>query len=192
MIDSKVRTRVVSLAAAALATVALAACSSSKPSGSSSGSSSPHSTAATSTGTPSSMSSSTPSGAPSSADAATVAAITHAYQTFFAPGTSLQTSMGLLQNGAAFKATLDQQGNSSFAKKASASVADISLVSADTAKLKYTISVGGQPMLKDQTGYAVREGGTWKIADYTFCGLMTLQGTAPAACKTPAATTPPK
>jgi hypothetical protein len=47
-------------------------------------------------------------------------------------------------------------------------------------------------MLKDQTGYAVKEGGTWKVAEYTFCGLLTLQGNPPAACKEPAATQAPK
>jgi hypothetical protein len=203
MIDSKSGRHLILLASAASAALVLTACGSSAPSGSrtpthttsgSAAAGTSGSAAAGSTG--SAAGGSAPATAPaaggSSADAATVAAITKAYRTFFAPGTPLPTSIGLLQNGAAFASTLEQQGNSSFAQKASASVSDISLVSADTARLRYTISVGGQPMLKDQTGYAVRENGTWKLADYTFCQLMTLQGSAPAACKTPTATTAPK
>ena len=48
--------------------------------------------------------------------------------------------------------------------------------SEDTVK----IAIGS---LKDQTGYAVLEGGKWKVADETLCGLVSLAGTPPPACK---------
>jgi hypothetical protein len=125
-------------------------------------------------------------------DAATVAAIKNAYAKFFAPDTPEQVSLGLLQNGAAFKATIEKQGQGNYAQKSSAKVSKVSLASADVAKVVYTIYVGDQPMLADQPGFAVRENGTWQVAEHTFCQLLTLENSAPAECQTPAGMNPPK
>ena len=127
-----------------------------------------------------------------SADAGTVAAIKNAYAKFFAPDTPEQVSLGLLQNGAAFKATIEKQGQGNYAQKSSAKVSTVSLASPDVAKVVYTIYVGNQPMLADQPGYAVRENGTWQVAEHTFCQLLTLENSAPAECQTPAGMNPPK
>jgi len=166
------------VAAAALAVLAAAGCSSSKPG------TEPSNTAGSTAG----------AGSPTapSADAATVAAIKNAYAKFFAPDTPEQVSLGLLQNGAAFKSTIEKQGQGDYAQKSSAKVTKVSLASADVATVVYTIYVGDQPMLADQPGYAVRENGTWQVAEHTFCQLLTLENSAPAECQTPAGMNPPK
>jgi len=133
-----------------------------------------------------------PSAVGSPASAADTAAIKSAYAKFFSPDTPGSVSLGLLQNGPAFKAVIDQQAKGSMAGQASAKVSTVQLLSPDTAEVRFTIYLNKQPMLQNQKGYAVREGGTWKVAEYTFCGLLTLEGTPPAACKQPAATEAPK
>jgi hypothetical protein len=52
------------------------------------------------------------------------------------------------------------------------------------AVVKYTILFGGQPALSNQTGVAVHENGVWKVADSSFCALLTLEdnGKAPPVC----------
>lgn len=169
------------VAAAAVAVVAAAGCSSSK--------SGPATSTTGGTGGPTGA---TASSATPSADAATVAAIKNAYAKFFAPDTPEQVSLGLLQNGAAFKSTIEKQGQGDYAQKSSAKVTKVSLASADVATVVYTIYVGDQPMLADQPGYAVRENGTWQVAEHTFCQLLTLENSAPAECQTPAGMNPPK
>jgi hypothetical protein len=121
-----------------------------------------------------------------------VAAIKTAYAKFFASSTPEQVSLGLLQNGPQFKTALDKQAATSLAQRAGAEVSKVTLVSPNLAQVVYTITMNGSPLLKDQPGYAVREGGTWKVAAKTFCALLTLQGDAPAACTSPAATALPR
>jgi len=179
------------MGAAAVATCAaltLAACSSS---GGNSGSTN---TAGAATGSTPTAGSTAASGgtATGPADAATTAAVKNAYAKFFSPDTPENVSLGLLQNGPKFKAAIDQQASGSMAASASVQVSSVSLISPKTAKVSFTIFLNKQPMLKDQPGYAVNTNGTWQVAEYTFCGLLTLEGSAPAACKEPAATTAPK
>jgi hypothetical protein len=126
------------------------------------------------------------------ADAATTAAVKNAYAKFFSPDTPENVSLGLLQDGPKFKAAIDQQASGSMAASASVKVGSVSLISPKTAKVSFTIYLNKQPMLKNQPGYAVNTNGTWQVAAYTFCGLLTLEGSAPAACKEPAAATAPK
>jgi hypothetical protein len=168
------------VAVAGLAVLAMTACSSSKSGPEAS--TPPSSTTGTSSGA-------TQSG---SSDAAAEAAIKDAYARFFAPNTPEATSLGLLQNGHAFKAVIEAQAKTDYAKRSSAKVSTVTLLSANTAKVAYTILVDNQAMLKDQPGYALRENGTWKVAEYTFCSLLTLEGTAPPDCKSAVATTVPK
>jgi len=59
----------------------------------------------------------------------------------------------------------------------------VTLVSSTTARVVYTITLGGQPALKNQTGTAVRVGGTWKVSDKSFCALLSLEGTKPSVCR---------
>lgn len=174
--------RVAATAAAGVLAVGLCSCSSS-----SSGSQAPPSGQATSTSTSVSSTAS-----PTAADAATVAAVKDAYTKVFAPDTPTATSVSLLQDGPAFRATLEQQGSSTFAKSASVQVSTVTLQSPNTAKVTFSILVAGKTMLGNQPGYAVRENGVWKVAGQTFCGLLTLQGSAPPACTAPAATSLPR
>lgn len=180
--------RLASTAAATLVALALAACGSSTGSThhpATSSSSPPPSTASSGGGSGSSGSGTVP-------DAATVAAIKNAYAKFFAPNTPENVSLGLLQDGPAFKATIEAQAKGSMAQKSSAKVSKVTLQSANVASVLFTISVNGQPALPNQPGLAIRENGTWKVAGKTFCTLLTLQGTAPSACQTAAATSVPK
>lgn len=117
------------------------------------------------------------------ADPATTAAISKAYATFFGSASSVQQSEAALQHGADFAAVLVAQGKTSYASKSSATVSSVMLRSADVATMRFTISSNGASLLKDTPGFAVREGGTWKVAAGTFCALLTLEGSPPSACK---------
>lgn len=183
-------------ALAVVAAAALTGCGSSNGSGGDfsgdTGAATPPTTAVTAPTSGGSTTAAAPSAVGSPASAADTAAIKDAYAKFFSPDTPGSVSLGLLQNGPAFKAAIDQQAKGSMAGQASAKVSTVQLVSPDTAEVRFTIYLNKQPMLQNQKGYAVREGGTWKVAEYTFCGLLTLEGTPPAACKQPAATEAPK
>lgn len=171
------RRLVVSVVAGAAA-LTLAACGSSSPSGGGSGGSgSASSTPGTSSG--------------AAPDAKTTAAIKNAFEKFFAPDTPENVSLSLLQDGAEFKATIEQQAKSSLAQKSSAKVSKITMQSASVAKVVFSIYVNGSAALPNQPGYAVRIGGVWKVAGKTFCDLLTLEGSAPPACKTAKATALP-
>ncbi|MCU1659756.1 MAG: hypothetical protein JWO57_4412 [Pseudonocardiales bacterium] len=149
-------------------------------------------TTAPTSSAPTSQSLAAPSSqAGTSASSADVAAIKNAYAKFFDPNTSVAQSVALVQDGPAFRTTLEQQGNSTQAKGASATVSTVILQSPDTAKVTFTLSLNGSPVLKDTPGYAVREKAAWKVAGTTFCGLLTLNGAAPPACNTAAATALP-
>ena len=174
MIDSGTRERVAALVLAGATALALAACSSSKPTATAS--SSPHSSGVTAGGAP---------------DAQTAAAIKNAYTKFFLQSTPEDVSLGLLQDGQAFKAAVEQNGQSSLAQTSTAVVSKIVLVSPNTARVTYSILISGNPILKDQPGYAVRENGVWKVAGATFCGLLTLEGNPPAVCHSASATALP-
>lgn len=181
--------RSVRLAGVALTGVALAVlagCSSSTKATPSTAASTASSRAAGTTGAATAT-----SGASSIGDSADVAAVRNAYAVFFDPKTTLQTSMNLLQDGAAFQQTLIQQGNSADAKSASVSVTRVVITSSTRATVTFTVLLNGSPVLPNQTGYSVREGGTWKVAGATFCGLLAAQGTPPAVCAQPAATALP-
>jgi hypothetical protein len=47
----------------------------------------------------------------------------------------------------------------------------------------YTITLGGQPALPNQTGIAALSGGKWQVSDQSFCSLLSLQGSVPPACR---------
>jgi hypothetical protein len=56
------------------------------------------------------------------------------------------------------------------------------------ATVTYDILVSGTPALKNQTGVAVYENGTWKVGVTSFCGLLTIENSGkttglPAACQ---------
>jgi hypothetical protein len=48
----------------------------------------------------------------------------------------------------------------------------------------YNVLLGTTPALTSQSGVAVYQGGTWKVGDASFCGLLALEngGKAPSVC----------
>ncbi|MDT4945439.1 MAG: hypothetical protein QOH14_2172 [Pseudonocardiales bacterium] len=170
-----------------VATVVLAAsvagCTGSK--GTSAASSSP--ATVTSGGT----TSGSPSASSAGLSASDVVAIKKAYTTLIDSTTSTADSIAVLQDGAAFKDTLDAQAKSPQAQDTTATVSRVTAQSPNTAVVIFTILLKGSQVLKDTPGFAVRENGRWKVAGGTFCGLLTLNGGAPPVCKTAAATALP-
>jgi hypothetical protein len=165
-------------AAAALAGT-LAACGSSSPS--SAGSSAPPAS--------SSPASSSPAASSSVGSAATIAAVTTNWEAFFNAKTSVAKRVMLLQDGSQFESVIKSQAGSGLAALATAKVTHVTVNSASQATVNYEILVSGTPELKNQTGTAVLQDGTWKVGVGSFCGLLTLENSGktsglPAACKT--------
>jgi hypothetical protein len=132
---------------------------------------------------PGSSTSAAPPGGVGSVDAATTQDITSAFKVFFNTDTSLAASVAVLQHGPTFRKTLESESNSPAAKDITATVSKIKLQSTDVALVTFTLKSGAQPLLPNTHGYAVRDGGKWKVAAQTFCSLLQLEGTAPPACK---------
>lgn len=122
---------------------------------------------------------------------AAAAAVTTSYIRFFNPTVAETDRLSLIQDGAAFSQAMDQQAKSAFAKAASVKVVKVTVNSAKRATVVYTILLSGSPVLSNQTGYAVNEGGKWKVAGQTFCELLAVEGPLPAVCKLVPATTLP-
>lgn len=152
---------------------AVSACSSSK----SSSSSSTHTTSS--------------AAAPTTTSPADTTAIADAYTKLFSISTPMDTSVSLLQDGEAFRPTLVAQSKTTFAKEASVTVSKVTVTSPSRATVVFSIFLNKSPVLPNQTGYAIREGGTWKVAGVTFCGLLAAQGSPPPVCAQPAATSLP-
>jgi len=108
--------------------------------------------------------------------------IQRAFVTFFDGTAPARTKIKLLQNGSQFATVIDAQAKSSIAKGTSAKVSKVTIISPATASVVYTIYLGGQPALKDQSGEAVKLSGAWKVGDASFCGLISLEGTKVPAC----------
>jgi hypothetical protein len=153
----------------------LAACSSS-----SSPSSSP------TTSAPTSAAPISPSGSPASGSgSAATGQITTNWESFFDGKTAAAKKISLLQNGQAFASVINAQAGSALAKSAAAKVQSVSVNSTGTqATVKYNVLLGGQTALPNQSGTAIYQDGTWKVADSSFCALLALEGggKAPQVC----------
>ncbi|MGK8507475.1 hypothetical protein ACRS5S_05250 [Nocardia asiatica] len=124
----------------------------------------------------------TTSAAPAQADAATTKAVTDVYTSFFSPSTPPDQKAALVQKGDVFLPILQAQAGNPQSQGTSVTVSAVNLVDADNADVTYTLMMGGNPVLPNQTGQAVKDGGKWKVATATFCALMTLQGGTSPAC----------
>jgi CTP:molybdopterin cytidylyltransferase MocA len=113
---------------------------------------------------------------------ATQAKIKTDWVTFFAGTTTAQHKVALLQNGQSFAAVINDQASNPMSKSSGAKVLSVSLTSKTQAKVRYTITLGGQPALSNQTGVAVLQGGTWKVGDQSFCALLALEQAKASAC----------
>lgn len=149
--------------------------------GSGSGSSAPASAPASSA--PASSAAAPSSSAPASSSGA-AAQIKKNWEAFFSAKTPTSTRVSLLQNGQKFASILKAQASSPLASSASASVSSVKVESPTQAKIIYSVLVGGTPALKNQPGIAVKQGGTWKVGDQSFCSLLTMEnnGKAPSIC----------
>ena len=173
-------------AAIVLAAALLAGCSSS---GSGGGGSSDTAAPSTSTApTSAAAASTTPAAASSTAaaapalSAAEVKAIKKAYVTFFNSKTKLSVSAAFLQHGNQFMDALVAQSKNPAAKGLSVTVSKVVPQSAVVAVATFNLVSAGQTVLTDTPGYAVKDGGKWKVAAGTFCGLLKLQNSAPKLC----------
>jgi len=110
------------------------------------------------------------------------AQITSAYEKFFSGKTSVSERVALLQNGSEFKSVIEQFASNPLAKNVTTTVSSVTLQGANKAKVVYVVKLGGAA-LPQQTGAAVRQNGTWKVADASLCKLVALQGSTPSACK---------
>ena len=140
-----------------------------------------------SSGTPASSATSSPASTGSAGSAATIKTN---WEAFFSASTPTAKRVALLQNGSAFQPLIAAQSKSSLASAASAKVDSVSGITATQATVTYDIVVSGTPALKNQKGVAVKESGTWKVGDKSFCGLLQLEKSSglvkitslPAAC----------
>jgi hypothetical protein len=120
---------------------------------------------------------------------AAVATITKNWETFFdAAKTPTATRVSLLENGSQFPQK--DLAASGIASDATAQVVSVTSVTASTAVVKYNVLLAGTPALKNQTGTAVYQDGTWKVGISSFCSLLTLEqssgfiSSVPSVCRT--------
>jgi hypothetical protein len=104
------------------------------------------------------------------------------WTTFFAASTPPAKKASLLQNGQAFAQTIAAQSKSPLAAQSQAKVTKVDLTGPSTARVTYTILLGGKPALSNQRGTAIKSGSTWKVSDASFCSLLALEGSAPPNC----------
>jgi hypothetical protein len=167
------------LSLALAATVAACSSSSSSSPPSTASSSSPATSAPSSASAPASSASATSGG-----NAAAIAAIKANWEAFFNGKTSADKKIALLQNGDKFAVVIRAQAGSGLAGGAGAKVKAVVVNSPTSATVSYDITLNGTTALANQTGTAVYENGTWKVGDVSFCALLKLEGSAPAAlCK---------
>ena len=110
------------------------------------------------------------------------AQIKSAYETFFSGKTSVTDRVALLQNGSRFKGLVTSFASNPLAKNVSATVSSVTLQGSNKAKVVYVVKFAGSS-LPQQTGSAIRQSGTWKVADASLCKLVALQGSTPGICK---------
>ncbi|MGH3494589.1 MAG: hypothetical protein ACRDQ1_15330 [Sciscionella sp.] len=109
--------------------------------------------------------------------------IGNVYAQFFNGQTDAQHKIALVEKGPQFAKTIAAQASSAMAKSTAATVSKVTVTNPTQAKVVYTVSLGGVPVLKDEKGGAIKEGGQWKVSAATFCTLLNLEHSAPAVCK---------
>lgn len=110
-------------------------------------------------------------------------AIENNWKNFFAASTPLKTRESLLQNGSSFTQPIQEEFTELSSQASSAVISNVDVENSSSATVSYTIDLNGQPVLKDQTGKAVFVDSAWKVSDSTLCGLLSMGGSHPTACK---------
>jgi hypothetical protein len=133
---------------------------------------------------PSSVASAPPSSAsgPSPASAGAANQIRQAWVTFFKGSTPAAAKILLLQHGSEVAAVINAQAGNPLATGTAAKVSSVTIKSPTRAVVNYGITIDGKPALSHQHGTAVKVGGHWLVSLDSFCGLLSLEGTHPAAC----------
>lgn len=107
--------------------------------------------------------------------AAETAQITKAWESFFTPAGGVDAHIGLLENGAAFRAELTASSKDPTAANLSSKVTKV-VVTGLTAAVTYNLlGKGGAALLTGAVGGAVKENGIWKVSKLTYCQLINLQ-----------------
>ncbi|WP_370064932.1 hypothetical protein [Streptacidiphilus sp. MAP5-3] len=102
------------------------------------------------------------------------------YNKFFDPSTSDTAKVALLQNGVKFTPVLLAFGKDPQAAQTTVGVTKVDFTGATTAEVTYNVCLSGAEALPNSTGKSVEEGGVWKVADTTLCGLLQLKaGSSP-------------
>jgi len=127
--------------------------------------------------------------ASSSGGSAATSQIAANWTAFFDAKTPVAKRVALLQDGPKFATIIKSQAGSGLAASATAKVTKVTVTSPSQAKVTYSILIGGSPALANQTGVAVKQGGTWRVGLASFCGLLTLENNGnssslPSVCKT--------
>jgi hypothetical protein len=111
--------------------------------------------------------------------AAATAQVTANWEKFFTPGTSIDERVALLENGAALRTAIEQSATNPLQQQVSAKVTQVTFTSPTEATVTYDVSLNGTVALPAAQGMAVMEGGTWKVAQASFCSLLSLAATGP-------------
>ena len=118
-----------------------------------------------------------------SGDAEAKAEIERNWETFFDGTTPTAKRIALLEDGARFASLIRLIEGSPLARQLSAKVGKVDVTDPGSAKVKYTVYLGRNPVLKNADGTAVHQGDVWKVGDASFCALVALQGATPQVCK---------
>ena len=112
-------------------------------------------------------------------EAAARAQVIGNWEKFFKPGTSVDERVTLLQNGAALRPAIEQSATNPLQQQASAKVTQVTFTSPTEATVTYDVYLNGAVALPNSQGMAVLDGGTWKVAQQSFCSLISLGVSGP-------------
>ena len=102
------------------------------------------------------------------------------WEKFFDPAAPTQQKAALLENASTpkIKAIVAAEANDPQAKSIKASVKTVTPKGGDKADVKYDLvsAQTGVPILQNSAGLSVKQDGTWKVSQQTFCGLLALGG----------------
>jgi hypothetical protein len=134
----------------------------------------------TTTASPTTAPPTTATPAPPTTSVATAKAeITANWEKFFQHGATVAQRIALLQNGEALRQAVEQNAANPLQQQATAKVTNVTLTSPTTAAVTYDVYLNGKVALPKAQGMAVLDGGTWKVAQASFCSLVSLSSTAP-------------
>jgi hypothetical protein len=122
---------------------------------------------------------------------AALAAITANWKTVFNGKAPIPERLSLAQDGSQLTAFIEKEAKTSLGQTATgstAAVTSVTITSESQATVHYNLLLLGTPLLKNQTGIAVYQDGTWKVGIATVCGLAVLafsptSSQIPAICR---------